>query len=313
MAYIGAVPTSATFAIDTFNGDGSTVTFTLREAPLATSSILVFVGGVRQNTDTYSLSGSSLIFSEAPPSGTGNIQVLFLGLNASPSIPSDGSVTANKILDGAITGAKLAASSITGDKIGLTSINANNIVNGTITGAKIASGTITGDDIAVNQITGNLLTASCVSGNNIAVGQITGNLLTANCVTGNNILSLGTPTSGTLANCTVDGTNSVGFRNIPNSGAKTTSYTLVAGDVGKFIELGTGGSVVVPASVFAAGDVVSIFNNTSGSISCTCSAVTDFYKGGTDADISSFSVTTRGVVTILFITATRAVVTGNLA
>ena len=124
---------------------------------------------------------------------------------------------------------------------------------------------------------------------------------------------LGTPSSGNLNSCTADGTNPVGYRNIPNSGAKTTAYTLVATDVGKFIELGTGGSVVVPASIFAAGDAISIFNNTSGSISCTCSAITDFYKGGTDADISTFSVTTRGVATILFITATRAVVTGNLA
>ena len=125
--------------------------------------------------------------------------------------------------------------------------------------------------------------------------------------------ALGTPSSGTLSGCTVDGTNKVGYLNIPNSGAKTSSYTLVVGDVGKFIELGTGGSVVVPASVFAAGDAISIFNNTSGSISCTCSAVTTVYKGGTDADIASFSVTTRGVATILFITATVAVVTGNLA
>jgi len=125
--------------------------------------------------------------------------------------------------------------------------------------------------------------------------------------------ALGTPSQGVLSTCTVDGTNKVGYLNIPNSGAKTTSYTLVVGDVGKFIELGTGGTVVVPASVFAAGDAISIFNNTSGSISCTCSAITDFYKGGTDTDISTFSVTTRGVATILFITATRAVVTGNLA
>ena len=124
--------------------------------------------------------------------------------------------------------------------------------------------------------------------------------------------ALGTPASGVLSSCTVDGTNKVGYLNIPNSGAKTTSYTLVIGDVGKFIELGTGGDVVVPASVFAAGDAISIFNNTGSSISCTCSAVTTVYKGGTDADISSFSVTTRGVATILFITATVAVVTGNL-
>jgi hypothetical protein len=123
---------------------------------------------------------------------------------------------------------------------------------------------------------------------------------------------LGTPTSGNLDNCTADGTTKVGYRNVPPSGAKTTSYTLVASDVGKFVELGTGGSVVVPSGVFAAGDVISIFNNTSGTISCTCSAITDVYKAGTDADISSFSVTTRGVANILFITTTRAVVTGNL-
>ena len=124
---------------------------------------------------------------------------------------------------------------------------------------------------------------------------------------------LGTPTSGNLTTCTADGTNAVGYRNIPLSGIKTASYTLVAGDVGKFVELGTSGTIVVPASVFTTGDAISIFNNTSGSISCTCSAVTTVYKGGTDADISSFSVTTRGVATILFITATVAVVTGNLA
>jgi len=125
---------------------------------------------------------------------------------------------------------------------------------------------------------------------------------------------LGTPSSGNLGSCTADGTNAVGYRNIPASGAaKTTSYTLTAADVGEFVELGTGGSIVVPASVFAAGDAISIFNNTTGSISCTCSAVTNFYKGGTDADINSFSVTTRGVATVLFINATTAVVTGNLA
>jgi hypothetical protein len=125
---------------------------------------------------------------------------------------------------------------------------------------------------------------------------------------------LGTPTSGTLSNCTIDGTNKVGYLNIPQSGsAKTTSYTLAIGDVGEFIELGTSGTIVVPASVFAAGDAISIFNNTGSSISCTCSAVTTVYKAGTDADISTFSITTRGVATVLFISATVAVVTGNLA
>ena len=126
---------------------------------------------------------------------------------------------------------------------------------------------------------------------------------------------LGTPSSGTLSGCTVDGTNSVGFKNIPLSGTKTASYTLVAGDVGKFVELGASGTIVIPASVFAAGDAISVFNNTSASIACTCSAITTVYEGGTNTNISAtgFSITTRGVVTILFIDTTTVVITGNLA
>ena len=123
MAYIGATPTSATFAIDTFNGDGSTVAFTLREAPLASSSILVFVGGVRQHTDAYNVSGTTLTFTEAPPSGTSNIQVLFLGLNASPTIPSDGSVTGAKIASGTITGDKIASATIGSSNLTTTGVS----------------------------------------------------------------------------------------------------------------------------------------------------------------------------------------------
>ena len=145
MAFLGNLPTSATFAIDSFNGDNSTVNFTLREAPVTTSSILVFVGGIRQHTDTYSLSGTTLTFSEAPPTGTNNIQVLFLGLGASPHIPSDFSVSTVKI----------QTSAVTGDKIGLTAINANNIVNATITNAKLATpGATTGKVIALAIVMG---------------------------------------------------------------------------------------------------------------------------------------------------------------
>jgi hypothetical protein len=150
------------------------------------------------------------------------------------------------------------------------------------------------------------INADTTVGGAIITGDASGSLVLQGA--GNTGITISSAGVATLANG-----NQIGYLNIPNSGAKTTSYTLVIGDVGKFIELGTGGTVVVPASVFAAGDAISIFNNTSGSISCTCSAVTTVYKGGTDADISSFSVTTRGVATILFITATVAVVTGNLA
>jgi hypothetical protein len=106
---------------------------------------------------------------------------------------------------------------------------------------------------------------------------------------------------------------SVGFRNVPQSGsAKTTSYSLATGDVGKFIEVGASGSITIPDATFAAGDVVSIFNNTSGAITITCT-ITTAYIAGTDADKASVSLATRGVATILFLSGTVCVISGNVS
>jgi hypothetical protein len=108
-------------------------------------------------------------------------------------------------------------------------------------------------------------------------------------------------------------TMTVGFRNIPQSGsAKTTSYSLATGDVGKFIEVGASGSITIPDATFAAGDVVSIFNNTSGAITITCT-ITTAYIAGTDADKASVSLATRGVATILFLSGTVCVINGNVS
>ena len=198
------------------------------------------------------------------------------------------------------TPSTLVGTNITGTAAGLTAGNVT--TNANLTGAVTSVGNATSLGSFTSANLAAALTDETGSGANVFANSPT---LVAPV--------LGTPASGNLDNCTVDGTNKVGYRNVPPSGAKTTSYTLVASDVGKFVELGTGGSVVVPSGVFAPGDVISIFNNTSGNISCTCSAVTDVYKAGTDADISSFTIQTRGVATVLFITATRAVVSGNLA
>jgi hypothetical protein len=124
---------------------------------------------------------------------------------------------------------------------------------------------------------------------------------------------LGTPTSGNLSNCTSDGTNAVGYRNVPQSGsAKTANYDLVVGDVGKFIEVGASGAITIPDATFAAGDVVSIFNNTSGNITITCT-ITTAYIAGTDADKATVTLATRGVATILFISGTVCTITGNVS
>jgi hypothetical protein len=120
--------------------------------------------------------------------------------------------------------------------------------------------------------------------------------------------ALGTPSSGTLSSCTVDGTNPVGFRNVPVSSNSTN--TLVVGDVGKLLSVTAGQTV--PNSTFAAGDVVVIFNNSSSSITLTMS-ITTAYIAGTDTDKATMTLATRGVATILFISGTVCVVSGNVS
>jgi hypothetical protein len=83
MSYIGNQPTSVAFLTDQFSGTGSQTAFTLSAAPANTASIIVAVSGVLQDPTTYSTAGLTLTFSAAPPSGTGNISVRFLGIPAS--------------------------------------------------------------------------------------------------------------------------------------------------------------------------------------------------------------------------------------
>lgn len=80
MSYVGATPTTAAFPFDQFSGNGSTTAFTLTYAPASTTSIIVSISGVVQNPNTYSVVGTTLNFSPAPPTGTNNIAVLYLGL-----------------------------------------------------------------------------------------------------------------------------------------------------------------------------------------------------------------------------------------
>ena len=104
----------------------------------------------------------------------------------------------------------------------------------------------------------------------------------------------------------------LGFLNVPQSGSdKTTSYTLATTDIGEFVGVGTGGSITIPDATFSAGDIVSIFNNTSGNITITCT-ITTAYIAGTNTDKATMTLAARGVATVLFISGTVCVVTGNV-
>ena len=83
MPYIGQSPSQVAFLVDTFSGTGSTTAFTTSVAPANTASVLVAISGVVQDPSTYSVSGTTLTFSAAPPPGTGNISARYLGIPAS--------------------------------------------------------------------------------------------------------------------------------------------------------------------------------------------------------------------------------------
>ena len=103
----------------------------------------------------------------------------------------------------------------------------------------------------------------------------------------------------------------VGFRNVPAVGTKTASYTLATTDIGKYVQVGTSGAIVIPDATFAEGDIVSIFNNTSGNITITCS-ITTAYISGTDSDKATMTLATRGIATVFFISGTVCVVSGSV-
>jgi len=83
MSSLGNPTSSVAFLTDQFSGNGSTTVFTMSVAPATTSSILVAVSGVVQDPSTYAVAGTTLTFSAAPPTGTGNVSVRYLGIPAS--------------------------------------------------------------------------------------------------------------------------------------------------------------------------------------------------------------------------------------
>jgi len=83
---------------------------------------------------------------------------------------------------------------------------------------------------------------------------------------------LGTPSSGTLSSCTVDGTNSVGFLNIPQN-AQSGSYTMVLADAGKHIYHASGdgaATYTIPAAssvAYPLGTAITFVNLSATSVS----------------------------------------------
>ena len=126
---------------------------------------------------------------------------------------------------------------------------------------------------------------------------------------------LGTPSSGTLSSCTVDGTDAVGFRNIPQN-SQSAAYTLVLDDAGKHIfhpstdanartfTIPANGSVAYPI-----GTAITFINMTSQVV--TIAITTDTMYLSAAGTTGSRSLAQYGSATAIKMTSTTWLISGS--
>jgi hypothetical protein len=111
--------------------------------------------------------------------------------------------------------------------------------------------------------------------------------------------ALGTPSSGTLSSCTVDGTNGVGYINAPQS----TNTTVAATDAGKHIYFSGGSTATLTVNTnattpLATGTVILVVNDNSGNLTISGAGVTFQLANGSTGNRT---VATKGMATLLYV------------
>jgi hypothetical protein len=206
--------------------------------------------------------------------------------------------------------------------VNLTALNASNVASGDLAYARFSTALLANDGA------GSGLDADLLDGQSGAYYQSASNLnagtlpdarfpATLPAVSGVNLTALNATqlTSGTIPAARVTSVDAaatinsetIGYRGVPRS---TTATTLAVGDNGKCVAVST--HIAVPNSTFAAGNCVTVYNNSAAAINITKSAGTQ-YKAGVNADDASISLASRGLATIWFNSATEWVVSGNVS
>jgi YD repeat-containing protein len=162
-------------------------------------------------------------------------------------------------------------------------------------------------------------TASAIVSRN-ASGNFTAGTITA-ALTGTasgNLVSggaLGTPSSGTLTSCTVDGTDAVGFRNIPQN-SQSAAYTLVLADNGKHIFHPVGDNnartFTIPANssvAYPIGTAITFINMAAAAV--TIAITTDTMNLSAAGTTGSRTLAQYGSATAIKITSTNWLISGS--
>jgi hypothetical protein len=126
---------------------------------------------------------------------------------------------------------------------------------------------------------------------------------------------LGTPASGTLSSCTVDGTNEVGYKNIPQN-SQSAAYTLVLADAGKHIFHPSGDANARTFTIdsnanvaYPIGTAITFVNMTSQVV--TIAITTDTRYLAKDGTTGSRSLAQYGSATAMKITSTTWLISGS--
>lgn len=96
----------------------------------------------------------------------------------------------------------------------------------------------------------------------------------------------------------------IGFRSIPRS---TTSGTAAVGDVGKCIAVTAG--ITIPNATFAAGDAISIYNDSASAVTITQGASLTLRQAGT-TNTGNRTLAARGMATVWFNSSSEAIISG---
>ena len=125
--------------------------------------------------------------------------------------------------------------------------------------------------------------------------------------------ALGTPSSGTLSSCTVDGTDAVGFRNVPIN-SQSAAYTLVLADSGKTIlhpsSDDNARTFTIPANssvVFPIGTAITFINAVN---TLTIAITSDTLKLANTTDTGSMELDVNGIATAIKIGSTEWIISG---
>lgn len=126
--------------------------------------------------------------------------------------------------------------------------------------------------------------------------------------------ALGTPASGNLSNCTADGTNGVGYKNIPQN-SQSAAYTTVLSDAGKHIYHPTSDNNARTFTIdsnanvaYPIGTAITFVNDKN---TLTIAITSDTLVWAKDGSTGSRTLAENGMATALKVTSTRWIISGE--